>query len=170
MNKGWFSEAIWEFGEIFRMKYWLMKSEPEAFGIDDLANRPDQTEPWDGVRNYQARNMLRDEMKVGDEVLFYHSNCKEPGVVGIARIVKAGYPDDTAFNPDSKYHDPKSTADRPIWYRVDVALVRKLKRTIGLSELKLYPELADLALVRKGNRLSVMPVGEAEYRFILELE
>ena len=152
------------------MRYWLMKSEPEAFGIDDLALRPEQTEPWDGVRNYQARNMIRDEMLVGDEVLFYHSNCKDPGVVGIARIVKAGYPDDTAFDPDSKYHDPKSTRERPIWYRVDVALIRKLKRTIGLSELKQYPELSDLALVRKGNRLSVMPVGAAEYHFILELE
>ncbi len=152
------------------MQYWLMKSEPDAFSIDDLALRPGQTEPWDGVRNYQARNMLRDGMQIGDEVLFYHSNCKEPGVVGIAQIVKAGYPDDTAWDPDSKYHDPKSTPDRPIWFRVDVALVRKLKRTIGLAELKLCPELSDLALVRRGNRLSVMPVGEAEYHFILELE
>ena len=152
------------------MKYWLMKSEPDAFGIDDLMNRPQQTEPWDGVRNYQARNMLRDEMQLGDEVLFYHSNCKEPGVVGIARIVKSGYPDDTAFNPDSKYFDPKSTLERPIWYRVDVALIRKLKRTIGLAELKQYPELSELALVRKGNRLAVMPVGAAEYHFILERE
>ena len=152
------------------MKYWLMKSEPEAFGIDDLIHRPQQTEPWDGVRNYQARNMLRDEMQEGDEVLFYHSNCKEPGVVGIARIVKSGYPDDTAFNPDSKYFDPKSTLERPIWYRVDVALIRKLKRTIALTELKQYPELSGLALVRKGNRLSVMPVAAAEFHFILELE
>ncbi|MEY2696077.1 MAG: hypothetical protein RL333_215 [Pseudomonadota bacterium] len=152
------------------MKYWLMKSEPEAFGIDDLIHRPQQTEPWDGVRNYQARNMLRDEMQVGDEILFYHSNCKEPGVVGIARVVKSGYPDDTAFDPDSKYYDPKSTQERPIWFRVDVALIRKLKRTIGLAELKQYPELSELALVRKGNRLSVMPVGAAEYHFILELE
>ena len=152
------------------MKYWLMKSEPEAFSIDDLVNRPQQTEPWDGVRNYQARNMLRDEMQVGDEVLFYHSNCKEPGVVGIAQIVKGGYPDDTALDPDSRYYDPKSTPDRPIWYRVDVALIRKLKRTIGLGELKQYPELSNLALVRKGNRLSVLPVGDAEYHFILELE
>jgi predicted RNA-binding protein with PUA-like domain len=165
-----FSRHVFAFEESDRMNYWLMKSEPEAFGIDDLINRPDQTEPWDGVRNYQARNMLRDDMAVGDEVLFYHSNCKEPGVVGIARIVKAGYPDDTALNPDSKYFDPKSTPERPIWYRVDVALVRKLKRTIGLAEMKEHPELSDLALVRKGNRLSVMPVGDAEYHFILELE
>ena len=147
-----------------------MKSEPDAFSIDDLAHRPHQTEPWDGVRNYQARNMLRDEMQVGDEVLFYHSNCKEPGVVGIARIVRSGYPDDTAFDPDSKYHDPKSTAEKPIWYRVDVMLVRKLSRVIGLSELKLCPELSELALVRRGNRLSVMPVGDHEYTFILGLE
>ena len=152
------------------MQYWLMKSEPDAFSIDDLADRPDQTEPWDGVRNYQARNMLRDEMQVGDEVLFYHSNCKEPGVVGIARIVRAGYPDDTALNPDSKYHDPKSTLEKPIWYRVDVALVRKLSRTIGLSEMKNCPELSELPLVRRGNRLSVMPVSAKDYAFILELE
>jgi predicted RNA-binding protein with PUA-like domain len=152
------------------MQYWLMKSEPDAFSIDDLADRPDQTEPWDGVRNYQARNMLRDEMQVGDEVLFYHSNCKEPGVVGIARIVRAGYPDDTALNPDSKYHDPKSTLEKPIWYRVDVALVRKLSRTIGLSEMKNRPELSELPLVRRGNRLSVMPVSAKDYAFILELE
>ena len=152
------------------MQYWLMKSEPDAFSIDDLADRPDQTEPWDGVRNYQARNMLRDEMQVGDEVLFYHSNCKEPGVVGIARIVRAGYPDDTALNPDSKYHDPKSTLEKPIWYRVDVALVRKLSRTIGLSEMKNRPELSELALVRRGNRLSVMPVSPKDYAFILDLE
>jgi predicted RNA-binding protein with PUA-like domain len=152
------------------MRYWLMKSEPDAFSIDDLADRPNQTEPWDGVRNYQARNMLRDDMQVGDEVLFYHSNCKVPGVVGIARIVRAGYPDDTAFNPLSKYHDPKSTADRPIWYRVDVALVRKLTRTIGLSELKDFPELSELALVRRGNRLSVMPVSADEFAFIVGLE
>jgi len=152
------------------MRYWLMKSEPEAFSIEDLALRPRQTEPWDGVRNYQARNMIRDEMQVGDEVLFYHSNCKEPGVVGIARIVKAGYPDDTALDPESKYHDPKSSVDRPIWYRVDVALLRKLKRTIGLSELKQYPQLSDLALVRKGNRLSVMPVGPLHWQHILERE
>lgn len=152
------------------MRYWLMKSEPDAFSIDDLADRPAQTEPWDGVRNYQARNMLRDEMRVGDEVLFYHSNCKEPGVVGIARIVRAGYPDDTALNPDSKYHDPKSTLEKPIWYRVDVALVRKLSRTIGLSEMKNRPELSELALVRRGNRLSVMPVSPKDYAFILDLE
>lgn len=152
------------------MRYWLMKSEPDAFSIDDLADRPNQTEPWDGVRNYQARNMLRDDMALGDQILFYHSNCKEPGVVGIAEVVKAGYPDDTALNPDSKYHDPKSTLDRPIWFRVDVRLVRKLSRTVGLAELKTYPELSELALVRRGNRLSIMPVSEDEFHFIVGRE
>jgi predicted RNA-binding protein with PUA-like domain len=152
------------------MRYWLMKSEPDAFSIDDLARRPNQTEPWDGVRNYQARNMLRDDMAFGDQILFYHSNCKEPGVVGIAEVVKAGYPDDTALNPDSKYHDPKSTPDRPIWFRVDVRLVRKFSRTVGLAELKTYPELSELALVRRGNRLSVMPVSGDEFDFIVGQE
>lgn len=152
------------------MNYWLMKTEPEAFGIDDLVARPLQTEPWDGVRNYQARNMLRDEMQVGDGVLFYHSNCREPGIVGLATVVRSGYPDETALDPQSKYYDPRSTLDRPIWYRVDVKLDRKLSRIIGLAELKSYPELSGLALVRRGNRLSVMPVARHEFEFILELE
>lgn len=152
------------------MNYWLMKTEPEAFGIDDLVERPLQTEPWDGVRNYQARNMLRDEMQVGDGVLFYHSNCREPGIVGLVSVVRSGYPDETALDPQSKYYDPRSTIDRPIWYRVDVKLDRKLSRIIGLAELKSYPELSGLALVRRGNRLSIMPVARHEFEFILELE
>ncbi len=152
------------------MRYWLMKSEPNTFSIDDLQQRPAQTEPWDGVRNYQARNMLRDEMKPGDGALFYHSNCDAPGVVGIARIVREGYPDPTAFEPEHKHFDPKSRPEQPTWYMVDVQFVKKLARTISLRELKQYPELAELALLRRGNRLSVMPVTEAQWQFILGLE
>lgn len=152
------------------MAYWLMKSEPEAFGIDDLAAAPDRTTHWDGVRNYQARNMLRDQMQVGDQVLFYHSNSDPPGVVGIAEVVRGGYPDHTAFDPDDPHYDPKSDPDDPRWYMVDVRLVRKLTRTITLTELKQRPELAELALVRRGNRLSVMPVDADQWRCILSLE
>lgn len=152
------------------MQYWLMKSEPDAFSITDLMKRPKKTEPWDGVRNYQARNMMRDQMKKGDLVFFYHSNCKEPGIVGIAEVVKEGYPDDTAFNPNTKYYDPKSDPDKPRWYMVDVRHKRKLKRTITLQELKQYPQLEDMSLLRKGNRLSIMPVSKKEWNFILKLE
>ncbi|WP_150050813.1 MULTISPECIES: EVE domain-containing protein [Methylomonas] len=152
------------------MNYWLMKSEPDAFGIDDLQQRPKQTEHWDGVRNYQARNMMRDQMKVGDPIFFYHSNCDLPGIVGIAEVARESYPDFTAFDPDSKYFDPKSNADNPTWFMVDVRFVRKLARTISLQELKPYPELADLALVRRGNRLSIMPVTQPQWEFILSLE
>jgi predicted RNA-binding protein with PUA-like domain len=152
------------------MNYWLMKSEPGEFGIDDLQKRPNQTEPWDGVRNYQARNMLRDGMKTGDLVLFYHSNCASPGIVGIARIAREAYPDHTAFEPGNKHFDPASKPDNPRWFMVDVQFVRKLKRTIALAELKDRPELAGLALVRRGNRLSVMPVEEKMWGFILSLE
>ena len=152
------------------MHYWLMKSEPDTFSIDDLKTRPQQTEHWDGVRNYQARNMMRDEMKLGDLVFFYHSNCDEPGIVGIAKVVKEGYPDFTAFDPDNKHFDPKSNPNKPTWMMVDVQFVKKLSRTISLKELKLKPELADLALVRQGNRLSIMPVTEAQWQFILNLE
>jgi len=152
------------------MKYWLMKSEPDTFSITDLAQRPGQIEPWDGVRNYQARNMMRDDMQVGDLVFFYHSNCAEPGIVGIMAVAKAGYPDGSAFDPDDKHFDPKSHLEQPRWFRVDVQYVRALSRTITLHELKLKPELADLALVRRGNRLSIMPVSAAQWQFILALE
>ncbi len=152
------------------MRYWLMKSEPDVFGIDDLMNRPDQTEPWDGVRNYQARNMMRDEMQRDDPVFFYHSNCAVPGIVGIARIVRPAYPDTTAFDPLHKYHDPASSPNSPRWFMVDVRFVRKLARTISLTELKAQPELADMPLVRRGNRLSIMPVSPAQWAFILSLE
>ncbi|MEF3193422.1 MAG: EVE domain-containing protein [Halothiobacillaceae bacterium] len=151
------------------MAHWLMKSEPDVFGIDDLASRPDQTEPWDGVRNYQARNSMR-AMKKGDQVFFYHSNTATPGIVGIAEVVREAYPDPTAWDPDSKYYDPASTPDKPRWYMVDVRYVRHLKRTIPLTELKGLEALADMPLVRKGNRLSVMPVSEAHWNLILSLE
>jgi len=152
------------------MKYWLMKSEPGEFGIDDLASRPRQTEHWDGVRNYQARNMMRDGMKTGDLVFFYHSNCETPGIVGIARIVREAYPDHTAFDPESKHFDPSNKAENPRWFMVNVQFVRKLKRTIPLAELKGKQELEGLALVRRGNRLSIMPVDEEMWSFILSLE
>ncbi|MGZ0079599.1 EVE domain-containing protein [Methylomonas sp. YC3] len=152
------------------MNYWLMKSEPDTFGIDDLFNRPEQVEHWDGVRNYQARNMMRDDMKIGDQVFFYHSNCDEPGIVGIMQVVREAYPDFTAFDPDDKHFDPKSNPDKPTWYMVDVKFVRKLSRNISLRELKLKTELADLALLRRGNRLSIMPVNAEQWAFILSLE
>lgn len=152
------------------MNYWLMKTEPDVFGIDDLRARPKQTEPWDGVRNYQARNMLRDQMQKGDLAFFYHSNCAEPGIVGIAEIVRAGYPDTTALDPNDHHYDPKSTPEAPRWYRVDVRYKRKLRRTITLSELKERPELAGMGLLARGNRLSVMPVTRPQWDFILTLE
>lgn len=154
------------------MAYWLMKSEPDVFGIDHLAARPNQTEPWDGVRNYQARNMMRDEMRVGDQVMFYHSNTEEPGIVGIMEVARAAYPDPTAIDPEAKYYDPKSDPDDPRWFMVDVRYVRHLRRNIPLTELKQYADgpLAGLPLVRKGNRLSVMPVTPEQWDFILGLE
>ncbi len=152
------------------MAYWLMKSEPEEFGIDDLESRADKTEPWDGVRNYQARNMMRDEMKVGDLAFFYHSNCETPGIVGIVKIAREGYPDPTAFDPEDDHYDPKSDPDNPRWYLVDVEFVRKLKRVIPLSDLKAEQALKGMALVRRGNRLSVMPVTKRQWKHILEME
>lgn len=152
------------------MNYWLFKSEPDVFGIDHLMKVPKRTEHWDGVRNYQARNMMRDEMRKGDLAFFYHSNCAEPGIVGIVEIVRGGYPDFTAFDPDTKYFDPKSDPDNPRWYMVDVKFKRRLKRTVTLTELKEHPELEGMPLVRKGNRLSVMPVAPEHWEFILGLE
>lgn len=150
------------------MQYWLMKSEPDVFGIDDLQRVG--IEPWDGVRNYQARNMMRDQMQVGDLVFFYHSNCDVPGIVGIATIAVSGYPDESALNPEGHYYDPKSTPENPRWYRVDVKFVRKLERTLSLHELRGQTALSGMPLVRKGNRLSVLPVTEAEWQTILALE
>ena len=150
--------------------HWLMKSEPDVFGIDHLEAMPRKTEHWDGVRNYQARNMMRDEMKRGDLVFFYHSNCDEPGIVGIARIVREAYPDHTACDPKSHYYDPKARPDANPWLMVDVKFARKLKRVITLAELKSDPRLDGFALVRRGNRLSVLPVSDAQWRAILSLE
>ncbi|MBL6986248.1 MAG: EVE domain-containing protein [Methylobacter sp.] len=152
------------------MNYWLMKSEPDTFGIDDLYNKPTQTEHWDGVRNYQARNMMRDDMKLGDQVFFYHSNCADPGIVGIMEIVKEGYPDFLAFDPEDKHFDPKSDPENPRWMMVDVKYVRTLVRTISLKELRPLEELEGLELVKRGNRLSIMPVSKDQWDFILSLE
>lgn len=152
------------------MNYWLMKSEPNEFSIDDLKTQPGRTEHWDGVRNYQARNMMRDQMKIGDQVFFYHSNCETPGIVGTAKVVREGYPDFTAFEPKDPHHDPKSDPDNPRWYMVDIKYIKKLKRTISLKELKEISALAEMPLVRKGNRLSVMPVTKQQWQHILKLE
>ena len=152
------------------MNYWLMKSEPSVYSIDDLSANTNQTDYWDGIRNYQARNMLRDDMQVGDHAFFYHSNCKTPGIIGVMKIVKSGYPDSTAFDPKHTYYDAKSKPDNPRWYRVDVKLVRKFKRIISLEELKQQQKLANMILLRKGNRLSIMPVNKTEWDCILQLE
>ena len=151
------------------MNYWLMKSEPDVFGVADLKSRPRQTERWDGVRNYQARNFLR-AMQSGDEAFFYHSSCAEPGVAGIVRIVRAAYPDPSALDPKSPFYDARSTPEIPAWFMVDVKLVREMKRLIPLSELKTNAALKNMRLVQRSNRLSVMPVAAREWNAILELE
>ncbi|MFQ6006572.1 MAG: EVE domain-containing protein [Woeseia sp.] len=145
-----------------------MKSEPDAYSIDDLER--DGLEPWDGIRNYQARNMMRDDMQVGDKAFFYHSSCKVPAVVGVMKIASDVYPDPTQFDPDSKYYDEKSTAENPRWLLVDVAFERKLKRPITLRELKEHPGLSDFRLNQRGNRLSIFPVSEAHWNLVLGLE
>ena len=150
------------------MNHWLMKSEPEAFSIDDLKRK--KREAWDGVRNYQARNFMRDGMRPGDQVFFYHSNCAVPGIVGIAEVATDAYPDPSQFDPKSKYFDPGSSRDNPRWMLVDVKFVKKFKRTISLDEMKSDPALDGMALLRKGNRLSVMPVEATHWRHILTLE
>ena len=150
------------------MACWLMKSEPETYSIDDLER--DGREMWDSIRNYQARNMMRDAMRIGDDVFFYHSNCKEPAIVGIARVASEPYPDPTQFDPDSKYFDPKSNADDPRWLLVDVEFVRKLSRKLTLAELKAQSGLDGLILTRRGNRLSIMPVDKQHWDRILSLE
>lgn len=152
------------------MKYWLFKTEPSVYGIEDLKSKPDQTDHWDGVRNYQARNMMRDEMQIGDLAFFYHSNCKAPGIVGTIEVVKTGYPDHTAFDSKEKYYDPKSDIAKPRWYMVDVKYKSTLKRVITLSELKDQTFLNNMPLVRKGNRLSVMPISSDEWMYILSIE
>ena len=154
------------------MNHWLLKTEPSVFSIDDLEATPRKTTGWEGVRNFQARNMLRDEMKKGDLAFLYHSSCPEPGVAGIVEIVRAGYPDPSAWNPRSEYHDAKSPENKPLWYTVDVKLVRRMKRFIPLASLREHAsgELDGLLLLRKGNRLSVTPVDVAHWKFILTLE
>ena len=150
------------------MRYWLMKSEPGDVSIDDLANFPDQSVDWYGVRNYQARNFMRDQMKLGDQAFFYHSNCDVPGIAGIVEISKLAYPDRTQFDSKSHYFDPKSTAENPRWMKVDVKLVRKT-RLLSLKELRSYPELAHMRILQKGNRLSITPVDPREWEFIMEV-
>jgi predicted RNA-binding protein with PUA-like domain len=154
------------------MNHWLLKSEPDSFSIDALKAAPKQTSAWDGVRNFQARNMLRDSMKKGDQAFFYHSSCDVPGIAGIVSIVKDGYPDATAFDPKHHHYDPDSKADAPRWYVVDVKLVRKFRRIITLDELRQHAakKLKDFVLLRRGNRLSVMPVTQKDWEFILTLE
>ena len=139
-------------------RHWLMKSEPDVFSIDDLAKAKKQTTGWDGVRNYQARNLLRDEIAVGDGVLYYHSSVDPPAVVGLARVVKAGYPDPTQFDPKSDYYDAGSKPDAPRWFSVEIAFDRKLPRPVTLPELRADPALSDMVLLRRGSRLSVQPV------------
>jgi predicted RNA-binding protein with PUA-like domain len=154
------------------MNYWLFKTEPATFSVDDLARAPKRTTGWDGVRNYQARNLLRDRIQPGDNVFIYHSSCEVPGIVGLARVVKAGYPDHTALDRKHPHYDEGSTRAAPRWYMVDVRLQRALKRTITLDELNRHAtrEFAGMQLLKRGNRLSVMPVDAAHWRFILTLE
>ena len=150
------------------MRYWLMKSEPDEFSIDDLAAAPGRTVAWFGVRNYQARNFMRDQMRLGDQVLFYHSSCPQPGIAGLATVSRQAYPDTTQFEPKSKYFDAKATSEAPRWFNVDVKLRRKT-RLISLDELRMHPELARMRVLQRGNRLSVTPVDPAEWEFILGL-
>jgi predicted RNA-binding protein with PUA-like domain len=150
------------------MAYWLMKSEPDAYSIDDLAR--DGREMWDGIRNYQARNMMRDDMRVGDEAIFYHSACKQPAAVGIMKIASKPYPDPTQFDPASKYYDPKSDKEDPRWQLVDVEFVRKFSRALTLKELRAQPGLEEMILLRRGNRLSIMPVEKQHWDQLLGLE
>ncbi len=150
-------------------RYWLMKSDPETYGLAQLEREPGKRTCWDGVRNYQARNLLRDQVQKGDGVLFYHSRSKPPAVVATARVVRGGYPDPSQFDPRSRYHDPKSTEQAPRWYAVDIQLEKKLAQPVDLPTLRDKPALGKMALLRKGNRLSVQPVTEQEWKTILKL-
>ena len=152
------------------MAYWLFKTEPGTWGWADQLKRGAKGEHWNGVRNYQARNMMRDQMKVGDKVFFYHSSCPQPGIAGIAEVVREAYPDSSAQNPESRYFDPKASPENPRWYMVDVRFERKFKRLIPLAELKAEPALGEMTLVQKGSRLSIMPVTPEEWRQILAME
>ena len=150
------------------MKYWLMKNEPEDYSIDDL--KKDKIEPWDGIRNYQVRNMIRDDIQKNDLAFFYHSNCEVPGIYGIMKIHKESYPDYTAFDKKKKYYDPKSSKDNPRWFMVDVKYVRKLKKAVTLKDLKSHSQLSKMKVVQRGNRLSITEVSPKDWNFILNLE
>ena len=153
------------------MNYWLFKSEPNEFSIDDLANQKNKTDHWDGVRNYQARNMMRDEIKVGDNAFFYHSSCADPGIVGVMKISRQGYSDHTAFDKKNAHFDPKSDPGNPRWYMVDVTFKEKFNRVLTLAELKTFTDkqLKDFQLLKKGNRLSIMPVSAKTWEFVYRL-
>jgi predicted RNA-binding protein with PUA-like domain len=150
------------------LRYWLMKSEPDEFSIDDLAAANNKTTPWFGVRNYQARNFMRDQMRLGDRAFFYHSSCPEPGIAGIVEVSALAYPDATQFDKKNPHYDPKSTRDAPRWVNVDVKFIEKT-RLIGLPELRTHPELARMRVLQRGNRLSITPVDPAEWSFIAKL-
>ncbi|HEV7631592.1 MAG TPA: EVE domain-containing protein [Steroidobacteraceae bacterium] len=154
------------------MKYWLLKTEPDTFGVDALEHAPRQTTSWEGVRNYQARNMLRDEMKAGDLAFFYHSSCPEPGIAAIVEIVRGGYPDASAWQRKSEYYDAKSPQNKPLWYTVDLRLKRRMRAFISLEQLREHADgaLDGLWLLRRGNRLSITPLDAAHWKFILSLE
>lgn len=147
------------------MRFWLMKSEPSEMSIDGLAAMPEQAVAWDGVRNYQARNFMRNQMQVGDLVFFYHSSCPEPGIAGIAEVSRLAYPDETQFDPAGKYYDPKATREHPRWFNVEIRFLRKT-RLLPLKELRSYSELAGMRILQKGNRLSITPVDPSEWKFI----
>ena len=151
------------------MNHWLFKSEPDVFSINDLKNRPGKTEHWDGIRNYQARNFLRDEIKLGDRVLFYHSNCKIPGVVGVATVVKEAYPDHSAWDVESDYFDPKSTPANPRWFMVDLKWESTFAQSVPLSQIREDPLLSKMRVAQRGNRLSILPVEKEEFEQILQL-
>ena len=150
-------------------KLWLFKADPKDYSIDDLANEPNQTTSWDGIRNYMARNLLRDEITKGDQILLYHSNANPKGIVGLGEVVRSAYPDDTALDQSSVYYDPKSTKDNPIWYMVDVKLVEMFPKVIELRELKETKGLEEMMLTQRGSRLSIQPVRKSEWKIIMQL-
>jgi predicted RNA-binding protein with PUA-like domain len=149
------------------MRYWLMKSEPTVVGVDHVLAMPGRQVAWWGVRNYQSRNFMRDQMQVGDKVFFYHSSCPQPGIAGLAEVARRAYPDETQFDPKSEYFDPKATPESPRWVNVDVRVVEKT-RLIGLEELREHPQLAHMRVLQRGNRLSITPVDPAEWRFVCD--
>lgn len=149
--------------------YWLMKSEPASFSIDHLDQCPGKTEHWDGVRNFQVRNMMRDQMRPGDQAFFYHSSCDVPGIVGVMEIARAAYPDFTAWDPESGHFDPRSTPERPLWYMVDVRLVSRFSRIVTLAELRRHPLLSGMRALARGNRLSITPVSQEQWQAVLDL-